>query len=328
MTYPQYGAPQYAPPQPGMAPAQYGPPQQPPAQPYPGNGYATVPTVPNPMADLNPDDPFIDPAGGGGSLAPKPRDLVGRTVIIEPLSIDPNAKFEGSARPAARFHLWVVDGPWPLLFGDDKTKGTPHTHKIDGPARFTNVVSSNSGFYAEVEKRLGQGIILGVVEKGDRAFLVTNVMQGINGPRPDGPQRKAAAIELWKAFHSGAWISPQPVELATSGPAGVVSYGPPQQQPPAQPTPYVTVMQQPPQYAPIMSTATGAPVTHMQQLPPQPPAGPQWGPQQPAPVSAMPASGPVPGELPPPPGWEAAWPTYTPEQRAQVYAQMGMASPQ
>ena len=54
-------------------------------------------------------DPFDDPSGGG-SIAPRARHLIGRTVVYIPKSYDPNATFEGQPRPNVITDMIVVDG--------------------------------------------------------------------------------------------------------------------------------------------------------------------------------------------------------------------------
>lgn len=313
--YPPQGYPQYPQGYPQAAPA----PQQQPA------------TVPNPAATLDPSNPFSDPTGGG-SISPKARDLVGRTIIVEPLGVDENATFKDAKRPSARFHLWVVDGAFPLFFGDNLDTRSPHTHRIDGPARFANAISANAGFVNEVRNKLGKGISLAVVEqgtKGNRPYLLTPVDTTLDGaPRPDAAQRRAAALKMWNDFNAGARFA-EPVELnpPNTAPAGygTVNYGAQQQyqQPPltpqfSAPTPQQVASQQPYPGGPVEQYNNPS-APYVEQYPGQHAQAQTMNTA--AMATAQQSAPPAPDINTPPPGWAPeVWSTFTPEQRQAILA--------
>lgn len=282
MTYPQYPqgyAPQSAPPAPPqyppMPPQGYAPAQQP--GPQHGQGIAAPP----------PPMPTLANGGGAGGAWPKMRNLVGRTIIVEPIRVDEEAKDPaGKPRPEAYFHLTVVDGG-PLQYGDnqdrDVSKQRPATHEIDTPCRFTNVNSYSYGFVQVVRDCLSSGEAgrVGVVQQGTQGnlpYLITKTDVDVHGnERPGGEARFAAAMEqfgkIWADKHAelGAprqFANPTARSLVAPPPypaaAPQINYGQPQQQPAPQPT-YVP----PQQYANI-----GAPVVQGYMQPPAAPALP------------------------------------------------------
>lgn len=344
MTYPNYQ--QYAPAQPayGQPPVQqqYAP-QQPPMG---GQGIA-------------PPAPALGDGGKqGGVRAPKPRHLVGRTVIIEPLRVDETAMDTSVNppvnRPEAYFNLTVVDGG-PLRYGDnqdrDPAKQRPNTHEVDTPCRFTGVNDRGSQIVAAVREALSNNEAgrLGVIQQGtmgNRPFMLTKCSTDVEGnARPDGQQRHDAAMALWgkiwadKHAAPGAprqFVSPEPRSLvAPAAPQGYgappqVNYGPPQQ-PPTQPQYAAPV---PPAYAPQPAQSPYMPQGYAT---PNDGAGVPQGyympGQQPA---ASPVSAPVPAPAASagpalPPGVEAWLATLPPElaaqQRAQFIAQQGGPAP-
>lgn len=321
---PNYGgyvvpnAPQFTPPQ-------YAPQQQPAA-------------APEPSASL-PSGDFQDPRAGGGELSPKIRHMVGRTVIIEPLRIDENAKGmaqpgkEAEMRPCLYAHVTIVPGGLdkngqplgPIEFGDEWAGGRQkhgNTHQVPAPYRCTNQMINNTWIVnacRDALPPLGNGLMLGVIERGTQGnepYLLTKVDQFVDGSdRPDGAQRRAAAWQLWQAIKAGQFANPVPTPLApTPGSAyAQQSYqqapGYPQAQygGPVQPG-YV-----PTPYGPAPTTAV-----HPAYAAAVAPPGVQTYAQPAPPQSAPPAPTAAPGTpagLPPgfdvtqpPPGWDAgAW---------------------
>lgn len=272
--YPPQGYGAYAPPQQPQYGQPYpGMPQQPPQAPqsYPG---ATV-TYPAPPVPQQPPSPVTSPAGGGqalgpgaapalvnnsqsgGTVAPKARHLVGRTVIIEPVRMQRAMNQETNEEvDEAVFHLTVVDGG-PLQYGDNQSKNAskrrPNTHEVATPCRFTAVSDMGWGFTSVVRDALdaGQPARVGVIEvsphgKNPYKLYSCEVLPDDN-PRPDGQRRFQVATELWnkiwqdKHAAPGAprqFVSPEPRSLVAP-PAGAqqpqpqVNYGAPAQQPPA-----------------------------------------------------------------------------------------------
>jgi hypothetical protein len=268
-------------------------------QPYGTQGQPQAPLPGFPPSDDPNADPFSDPRGGGG-VSPKPRNLVGRTVIIKPIRVDENAMFEGQRRPNATFDLFVVDGG-PIRYGDSEERGNPrpHTHVSETPALFTNVFVGNDAFVEVCRDNIG-GLVVGVVEQGtlgNKPFLIAKTHRTINKEdRPDGEQRRRAAHQLWNAFRAGQFRNPEPQLLNTQSQGQVPNTG----YPPA----YAQQYPQAPQAQTYASNQ--APVF----VPPAPAQQAQQGTQGQPPV------------LTPPPGWDASvWANLTPEQRQQIAGQ-------
>lgn len=245
MTYPQqYPAQSYAPaypPAPAVAqpyPYQQQPPVAAPApQPQPTQGQGIVPPMPT-----------LGQGSGGGSVTPKLRHLVGRTIIVEPVRVDETAVDQaGKSRPEAYFHLTVVDGG-PLRYADnqdrDVTKQYPPTREIDTPCRFVNANDYGQAFVKVCRDALASGEAgrVGVVQigtLGNKPPLITKCNIDVHGnARPDGDARYAAAMDLfgkiWADKHAptGAprqFVSPEPRNLAAPLPAAQsappVNYG-------------------------------------------------------------------------------------------------------
>jgi hypothetical protein len=251
VTYPQYQPPaaqpqgypsqSYAPAYPPAPPMQY-PPQQPAAAP---TGQALTPPVPV----------LGQGGGGGGAAAPKPRHLLGRTIIVEPIRVDETAMDTSVNppvnRPEAYFNLTVVDGG-PVRYGDsqdrDVFKQRPNTHEIDTPCRFVNVNDRSQQFVKAVREALAAGEAgrVGVVEqgtKGNRPYMIQKCSTDVLGnARPDGDARYAAAMEIfgkiWHDKHAPTsaprqFVNPEPRSLVAPPAAAPpqVAYGAPQQVP-------------------------------------------------------------------------------------------------
>lgn len=239
-------------------------------------------------------DPFSDPRNTGG-LAPKIRDLQGRTVIMVPTRIDENAKgLKDEVRPTAYFDLVVVDGG-PLEFGSNMDENTPNTHRVDTPAYFRGTMAGNSNIVNALREQVGRGIVLGTIVRSDVGRRPYNLVR-IDGSTPDGAAKRQAAQNLWFAIQSNTFVSPTPVPLF---PGAAQQYAPPIQPPGYQWPVGYTVQPAQPRYAPP---------------PPQPPA------------SVIP--GPIVTGAPAPVGWPPeVWTGLSDEQRAQVLASQQGVTP-
>lgn len=280
MTYPQY-APQSAP------PAYAGPPATPQQYQQPAQGQGIVPPMPT-----------LGQGSGGGSVTPKLRHLIGRTIIVEPIRVDEAATDQaGKSRPEAYFHLTVVDGG-PLKYADnqdrDVTKQYPPTREIDTPCRFVNANDYGQAFVKVCRDALAAGEHgrVGVVQYGtlgNKPPLITKCNVDVHGnARPDGDARYAAAMALFKMIWADKYapagaprqfVSPEPRNLAAppspaQQSAPPVNYGAPQsypatppQAPGAYPHPYGGA--QPTDAAPAYGyQPQPAPAPPVEQLPP------------------------------------------------------------
>lgn len=280
------------PPQGYGQPQQYQQPQMAPQFQPPAPGVTPAPAA---VGEPN----FVDPRTGG-TLAPKARDLTGRTIIMLPLSVDESSVYQGAPRPSARFDLVVVDGGV-IEFGSDLQQGRPNTHRASTPAYFRGVVSGNSGFVQQVRENAGRNaLVVGVVERGSKGnmpYLIAPTGRTLDGnDRPDGDARRAEAVRVWGMVQSGQLAPTTPELIAPAGmPApGSVSYAPAPQYAPQQP-------QWPAQY----------------QQPQHATAAPQ------APVQQAPAQG-----YPPPPNWDPGmWGNFSPEQQLQILGQQHQQTP-
>lgn len=305
MTYPQNGAPSQQAPQYGFGQPQ----QQPPMQFMPPSSAGAPAPGPAPAAPLS----FQDPSRGGG-VTPAARNLDGCTVIFVPKRIDESTTYGGQPRPTAFFDLYVVDSPTgTVAFGDcedqDPSKRRPATHTVAAPAFFPNVMMGSTAIVNEIRSKLRPdgtptGLSVGVVQRSPRGrfpWLLTPCDKDANGnARPDGEQRRASAQALYHAHQSGQWQPPAAVPIAQmAAPAGqgVVSYA----QPAQQPNPYT---------GPVMQATPG-------------PQGPVYQQQAAAPQQATQQVAQQGGMWPPAPGWPAeSWAQFTPEQQAQLWAQV------
>lgn len=308
--YQQYPPQGYGYPPQGGAPVSY-PQFQPPA-----------PTPQQAVAANLPQGDFADPRGaGGGELAPKIRHMAGdvgsqppkrgRTVIIEPIRIDENAKGlprpDGTVpvNPCAYANVTIVDGG-PIEFGDEwkaSRQVRPNTHRSDTPLRIMNMMIGNTWIVNAIRDAmppLGNGLLLGVIEtgtQGNNPFLLTKCEVDVMGnDRPDGAQRREAARQLWQQIKAGTFVNPTPTLLV------------PQQT-----------------YDPASYATQGAPIYQAPQpvntaLSPQP-----WVPQQPIQQAPAPQGAGLPPNFDvsqPPPGWDAgAWAPFAanPAQAAAIW---------
>jgi hypothetical protein len=259
---------------------------------------------------------FIDPSGGG-MMAPLARHLVGRTLVIEPIRVDDNAKYQGQAKPVAYANILVVDGG-PIEYGDSQDRNLAHndpkrrpTHRVNTPCYFRNAMVPNEQLVNSVRGALGMGALLGVIQQGTQGqqpYLLTKVERDVLGnERPDAAQRRQLAADTYARLQAGDPLN-QPVLLT---PAAV----PPQPAPTAGPQFYGPTNAQagyaPTVYAPQGAAAFGyGQPGYVQNY-----AAPQSAPPVPAPLAAHDTSMPA-------PGWDASmWTQMTPDQRAQIWAQ-------
>lgn len=310
MTYPNYqqppgiNQPQY------YTPNQYVVPQFVPPQHQPQPAYA--PPAPAPAANL-PQGDFANPRVGGGDPEPRIRHLNGRTVIIEPLRIDENAKGMADAsgvaavRPALYAHVTVVDGG-PIAFGNEVKGGSeikPNDRQVSVPYRINNMIITNTWIVNACRDALppiGNGLVLGVIVRGTQGnnpFLLNECEKHTDGsPRPDGAQRREAARQLWNAIKAGQFANPTPVLLqpvAGSAYAAANPYAAPQGY--GQPVNPVSTVPAAPQPAPYVEQYPG----QHQQAQAMNAAAIASG-TQPAPVASLPPGFDV---TQCPPGWDA-----------------------
>jgi hypothetical protein len=256
VTYPQYQQPQgYAPQAPYQQPPQGYAPQQPPQPSYPqqipaapqqpayGGGQGVAPPMPTPS----------DGVQVGGTMSPKMRHLLGRTVIIEPKRVEETGVGDdGKPRYEAYFDLTVVDGG-PLQYGDNQDRlkpenNRPNTREVETPYRFTGCSDNGFGFVQAVRTALdsNEAAKIGVVEQstvGRRPYVLTMTSAHHDGSdRTDGRARFDAAMALWAKIWAdrhaapGAprqLVSPEPRNLVAPPPAAAaqpqINYGAPAQ---------------------------------------------------------------------------------------------------
>lgn len=208
---PQFQQPQYAP-QPQQV-QQYGQP---------------VPTPQQAVAANLPAGDFADPRAGSGEVQPRIRHLLGRTVIIEPIRIDENAKGlpqkDGTVpiNPCAYANVTVVDGG-PITYGNElngSRETKPNDRQVAAPYRILNMMIGNTWIVNAIRDALpplGNGLLLGVLEEGtqgNRPFLLTKCETTVTGQdRPDGAQRREAARQLWAQIKAAAFTNAAPVLL-------------------------------------------------------------------------------------------------------------------
>lgn len=241
MTHPNpYGQQPYGGPPQGQ---QYG------QQPYgsqPQNFGQPVPQPPVGNQHAPSFDDAEDPSGFGGLFA-RPRHLTGRVVIYLPKRVDDKAKgIDGGAKDTPNIHgdLLVVDGGM-IEFGDKlKTGGIverPCTHRVMAPAFFKNVIVGEQQVALALQQAtppFGNGLMVGVIvrgTKGNNPYLLQTLDR-------DDPRRQAAR-QLYDAWRSGAWTSPEPEPIqvvpgSQAMPQGMTPVGgqqyAPQSAPPAQ----------------------------------------------------------------------------------------------
>lgn len=166
-------------------------------------------------------DDAEDPRAFSG-LAPRPRHLLGRTVIYMPKRVDKNAKgMDGQPKDTPNVYgaLFVIDGG-PCAFGDKQRSGgiveRPNTHVVQTPAYFDSVIVGEWEIAKALEAAVppfGNGLVVGVIErgtKGNNPFMINAIEKG--DPRRD------LARQVYDAWRAGTWKSPEPEQIqATPG---------------------------------------------------------------------------------------------------------------
>lgn len=269
-------------------------PQQPQYQQYPTQtGYPAYPQAPQsyPQAPQQVQPPqqsqFVMPnmveptGGGGGDIAPLPRHLIGRAVIILPTAYDPNNKTpNGGIKPRATVDFVVANidpqgNPLPPIeYGDSQARDStarPNCLRLDAPvAEFTGAWWTNDQVVKALAPLVGSGnIMLARLRLGDS----TNRPPLLEPLAQDDVARQAL---------SAAWQQRtlQPGSLKRSVGAGIteINGGPPARQPadPAQVAQqYGSAAQQAHYGGPPMPPQPGAQVHYP--MPPQPGQGPAAG---------------------------------------------------
>lgn len=262
-------------------------------------------------------DPFAAVPMTGGGNAPSARHLEGRVVIVRPIRVDENAlSFDKkTVAPTLIADIIVVDGG-PIRYGDQiDTAGRqlkPVSHEIQTPCMFRGWLDSHT-FVVNAGRDLiaaGQPVTVGIIErgtKGNRPYFLTETHTDVDRqPRTD-PQfalRRQNAINLFNAFQTGQWQSPQPVELnpqPVAAQGGWVQTG-------AGPAPVAPALQ-------WASQGQPAPAVVQQQPNPLQALAASWG----APAAA-PAAPPMRDLSQPVPGLEAVWSGATEQQRQAAWA--------
>lgn len=236
---------------------------------------------------------FADPAAPG-LLRPRIRDLDGRLVIIVPLNLQvvPNAlsQIPGATQERITADVFVLDGQ-PLAYGgrpEDPDTPSPHTLSITVPAKFEGMYLSQVGIVGALRAAVGKSVVLGRISRGTSGDPNRRAPWQLIKLAPEDPAR-AMAAQFYGAQAVGTWTPPVPTKIEGAPPPSMAASGT-----------YATTMPH---------TAAGVAI-------PQggialPPSSPAWQP----PVAPPPA----------PPGFEAVWPSLTPEQRQGILA--GLAGP-
>lgn len=166
------------------------------------------------MTQSMPADPFSDPASGGTS--PHPRNLIGRTVVLVPKSIDENSSFEGASRPKITADVIVIDGG-PVTYGEslDPTSPRPATERRETPAMWTSAWINSESIVNALRPQVGRGIVVGRIERGTQGRRPP-ILRAIDQNDPG----RAAAREIWFQVQSGTFVNPEPTPLAGGAPIG------------------------------------------------------------------------------------------------------------
>lgn len=287
----------------------------------------------------NPNDPFTDPnQGGGGSPAPALRCIgVGRLVAIVPLAIhrgERNPYYKASqpvsysnqpTRDRLVCDLLICDGQG-FMYGGDPTKGLPDNEgPFPAPGYVKDMwITKQSLVDAIPEHTVGGGVVLARFVKvpTSNGNTVWNISK--EGLEPGTPARAQAAA-VYQAYKEGRLPTHTPSPKAAVQAPPTAGYT----TPPAPNMGNVGVAN--PAYAtttPVQFPYGGAPSPTP--LPPgygqaAPVAGAQFPPQA-APVAAPAPVGDWTLTHNPPTGFESAWTSWSPEQRASVLAMQGVTA--
>lgn len=290
----------------GQAPPPPGYPQYAPQPGYPAPGSAMPPlSPPQPAAAAYTQPNVVEPTGGGGGgMAPLPRNLYGYAIMALPTSYDPNNQGPGGGikpRVTVDFVVVGVDpqgNPMPPIeFGEsqdrDPSKQRPPCYRLDAfPAEFRGAWWSNSEIVKWLAPLVGTGnVTMGRIRQGD---------QGNRPPlfevmAPDDAAR-AALNAAWqqRTLQPGSLVRKvgeglaeinggPPVKTPAAAPAQPAyppAPGYPQQ---AQASPYGYPPAPQPGYGgPVAPPPPGAQVSYAQPAAPAAPAGavpPGWTPE-------------------------------------------------
>lgn len=243
---------------------------------------------------------FDDPAPIGGAR-PRPRDMVNRTVFVQPLLVErvlkPGTK-TGEMQDRITANVTVIDGG-PLDFGGtpEKDVPVPHTMRVAVPFTAEGVFISQVNIVQALRRALPSaarpqgGIVVGFLEFGKQSDPQKSVPINLSEIQPTDPRRAAAGAVL-QSIISGTFVNPEPVEIVAAA------------APPAAPTPamdpgytaYLAAQQQ--------QAALGAP-----------PVDPQYA----AYLAAQQAAAAPAPAIPTPPGWSPeVWKTLTLAQQQSI----------
>jgi hypothetical protein len=281
-------------------------------------------------------DPFAPIPATGGSGLPGARHLEGRVIIVKPIRVDETTLGFDKKTPAPTLiaDIIVVDGG-PLVYGDQVNNAgqqlKPPTHRIETPCMFRGWLDSHPFIVGPCRDmlRAGQPVTVGIIERGTQGnrpyFLVETHTDVDRKPRtdPSFAARRTNAINLFNAFQTGQWKSPEPVELnpqPAAAPAVAQPWGGLSAQ---QFTQNAQAFNQPAQ-APAQGwgaqPAAAAPLAGQQAWQATASA------QAPAPVAP---AGPAMRDLSQPaPGFEGFWSTFTETQKMQIWQAQPQAQQQ
>lgn len=260
---------------------------------------------------------FDDPAPIGGAR-PRPRDIVGRTVFVQPTLIErvpkPGSK-TGEMQDRITANVTICDGG-PLAFGGapEKDVPVPHTTTVATPYTADGVFISQINMVQALRRALPSpqrpqgGVVVGYVEFGKQSDPSKSVPINLTQLDAADPRRHLAGSVL-NSIISGSFVNPEPAEIVASNAAPASS-------------PVTPVMD--PNYAAFLAAqkAAAAPIVQPA-APPVDPAYAAWLASQAA--AAAPAA---PAISPPPAGWtKEVWESLTAEQRASIAGNTTSAPP-
>jgi hypothetical protein len=252
---------------------------------------------------------FDNPAPLGGN-EPRPRDLIGRTVFIQPTLIERAPKLgtkTGETEDRITANITVIDGG-PLQFGGapEKQPTVPHTMTVAVPYTATDVYISQTNMVKACKRSLPSaarpqgGVVVGFIEFGKQNDPTKNAPINLTELAPTDPRRIVAG-QVLNSIISGTFINPQPVEIVAAG------------------APAAPAMD--PQYAAYLAAqaqqaAAGAPVVQ----PPAPPMDPGYAAYLAAQQAA--AATVAAPTIPAPPGWAPeVWKSLTVAQQQSIVGQ-------
>lgn len=274
--------------------------------------------------------PVLDPSVGG-EPRPSISELNGRLVVLVPHRIDEStvdtfSKVEPKpAKPTLYADVIVLDGG-PLNYNAAPKASPPRpypTHVVQVPAEFLNLTLQHPNIVNSCRGAVGRGIVQGIIEQGISSTPGNNAPWNLAKLAEGDPRRQIVqAYVQGKANGTARPNQPQPLNAAPQQPVPSPYLPQPQAVQNVQPQMTQPQFGQP---QPMMPAAQGFAQAQQAPMQPQPQYGqPQapWNPAaqqfaQPAQQAyQMPDDAPV-------PGFEAIWPTLTPEMKQQVRAQAG-----